>query len=182
MRSTWGLRLVAAMLVVALLPVAAVPVGPSAPHIASLSYANWLRAQLDAPASPAIEAAFDAAVEDAPDTMDAFLDAFAATYAVEAAGVPLARFFDAPDDLGADALLQFLRSQFHRLGADGLVPLVTLVAASVVALGSPERAKAAVTIPAQVFSRGIVRTVCAAAVTAVAVPLRLRSAARPNGP
>ena len=72
LRSTWGIRLLAAVMAVSVVPLVAGPMAGGTRQAAATPYADWLREQLRAEADASVEAALEAAVASRPQSFPNF--------------------------------------------------------------------------------------------------------------
>ena len=183
LRSTWGSRLIAALLALSLSPGFAVPVAQAAQHVAERTYADWLRAQLSGSPPPAFEAALEAAVAVQPVSFEAFLDAFVEAYQAQPTDVSLDAVFSVRE-MSGEALVYFLHGRFQQVMGVALPPRAMLTVAGPQTAGSLSGPNlvasflvgAATLHPASTPLSGDEGR------TGAVLPLRLLSAAQPLGP
>lgn len=183
MRSTWGSRWLAGLLVCCLLPMLVLPTARLAQGAVYASYADWLRTQLSLPADAAFEDALAAATATEPASLDAFLTAFVAAYQAGHPGAVPAEAFTTLD-LSNEALVTYLQQRFLRITGAATLPRVVLMQALAAKNKGLDRvvqavrpaARALTALPAPAFLDA------ADGAPSFVRAFRLLSAARPLGP
>ncbi len=181
LRSTWGMRAVAGLLVASLLPVTFATAVHAAQHTSS--YADWVRRQLRIPADEAITQALETAEKSQPRSLEAFLAVFVEAYAAQQPERSLARAFSARD-LSNKALISYLEGRYLGFVGEAVLPRAALVAAKVVSKQVLKRGMAPL---ADLTRRTLTRCAWAATLQPSHAPvfipsLRVLSAAHPLGP
>ena len=136
LRSIWGLRGVAALLLTSLLPVSFAAAFQAAEQTSS--YADWLRAQIRGPLDAAVAEALDEAADRPAHSLDAFLAAFVDAYEARQPATPLAQRILSLD-LSNEALVAYLESRFNGLVGAAVLPRVAVVAAASPSSHAPDR-------------------------------------------
>ena len=182
LRSTWGTRLLAAVMAVSVVPVVAGPMLGGARQTAAAPYADWLREQLRAEADASVEAALEAAVASQPLSLRAFLETFVGVLEAQQPGL-LAKRGWIPSGLSAQAAADHLQRHLSRFAADARAPVLVAVSGAS-ASATPDRLALAHALltPRTSVRLGWQNALGAGTEAALVFSLRLRWAAFPLGP
>ncbi|MGI9174577.1 MAG: hypothetical protein ACR2GR_04600 [Rhodothermales bacterium] len=182
LRSTWGMRLLAAVMAVSVVPLVAGPLAGGSRQAAAAPYADWLREQLRTEADAPIEAALEAAVASQPQSLRAFLETFVGVLEAQRPGLLAERGW-VPSGLSAQAAADYLQRHLSQFAADARTPALVAVSGTS-ASPTPDRlALAQALLVARTDVRPVWQNALRACAEATLVfPLRLRWAAFPLGP
>lgn len=184
LRSTWGIRLLAAVMAFGVVPLVAGPALGGARQAASAPFADGLREQLQAEGDARIEAALEVAVAAQPRSLRAFLETFVEALNARAPGL-LADRGSVPSGLSVEATVDHLQRRLAQFASDtsashtlravagtstSVPPLSRWAATQAPSLKRPSAPR----LPAIVLGSG--------PEAPFAYPLRLRWAAFPLGP
>lgn len=181
LRSTWGLRAAAGLLMASLVPATFATAVHAARHTSS--YADWVRLQLRTPADEAVEQALETAEESRARSLEAFLEVFVEAYEARQPERPLARAFST-FDLSNDALISYLEGRYLRVASDAVLPRTALAAAKVVSEQVLKRGMAPLALLARrdlTRRAGAVR-LCSSRTPVYILSFRALWAAQPLGP
>ena len=182
LRSTWGIRLLAAVMAVSVVPLVAGPMVGGTRQAAATPYADWLREQLRAEADASVEAALEAAVASRPQSLPAFLETFVRVLEAQRPGLLAERGW-VPSGLSAQATAEHLQRHLSRFAADVRTPALAAVSGTSAAPTSDRLALAQALLTARTDVRSLWRNALQVGAEATLVfPLRLRWAAFPLGP
>lgn len=131
LRSTWGARVLAALLATSLLSLVLLPVGQETSIEGTASYATWLRAQATGDTDATFDEALTTARASDAHSLHEFLTAFVEAY--EGSSEQLAKVFAAGDRSGA-ALIRYLERHYLRLAGGEVYASLTAAAASLLKL------------------------------------------------
>lgn len=131
LRSTWGARVLAALLATSLLSLVLLPVGQKTSIEGTASYATWLRAQATGDTDATFDEALTTARASDAHSLHEFLTAFVEAY--EGSSEQLAKVFAAGDRSGA-ALIRYLERHYLRLAGGEVYASLTAAAASLLKL------------------------------------------------
>ena len=181
LRSIWGMRAMAGLLLASLLPVTFASAVQAARHTAS--YADWVRLQLRIPVGEAIEQALEVAEESRARSLEDFLTVFVEAYEAQQPEQSIAHAFSTRD-LSNDALISYLEGRYLRFVGDAVLSRTALMAAKVV---SKQVLKRGLTPLAALTRSDLSRLAWAAMLQPARAPvfilsLRALSAAQPLGP
>ena len=181
LRTKWGKRVAAALLVVSLLPAMFATAAQAARH--TTTYADWVRLQLRIPADEAVLQALDTAAAHPARSLEVFLDAFVEAYEAQQPQRPLAYAFSA-DVPSNEALISYLKGRYLGFVGEAVVPRAAFMAATVVAKQVLKRGipSLALITRRDLNRQVVVTTLRPTVVPAFIVLLRTRFAARPMGP
>ncbi|MEM1126842.1 MAG: hypothetical protein AAGI71_09340 [Bacteroidota bacterium] len=184
LRSSFARYVLVAWMAVSLVPLAVGPAAAAFWHRAGVSYASWLRAQLQAPATPSFEQAVDRALEARPNTLNDFLVTFVDHYEAAQADTPLADLFAAPSSLPAPALVSYLEGRLERLAPPALTPRWSLSQGGLLSPPSSERSPLVriLSTEADPLLPRLLHQASTAPALFHVLPVRVRSAAAPLGP
>ena len=184
LRSTWGMRLLAAVMAVGVVPLVAGPVLGGARQAASAPYADGLLEQLQAEGEAPIEAALEVAVAAEARSFDAFLETFVQALEARAPGL-LAERGLVPPGLSAEDVADHLRQRLARFASEGSAAhALQAIGAAPTSAPAPNRWAATRTSAPEHAPAAHVRAAALGAgpEAPLAYPLRLRWAAFPLGP
>lgn len=133
LRSTWGARVLTALLAASLLSLVVLPVGQGASSKDTASYAEWLRAQATGETDAAFDEALTAAQASEAHSLHKFLTAFVEAYVEEGSPEQLAEAFAAGDRSEAE-LIRYLERHYLRLAGGEVHVSLTAAAASLLKL------------------------------------------------
>lgn len=133
LRSTWGARVLAALLATSLLSLVLLPVGQETSINGTASYAAWLRAQATGDTDATFDEALTTAQASDAHSLHEFLTAFVEAYVEEGSSEQLAKVFAAGDRSGA-ALIRYLERHYLRLAGGEVYASLTAAAASLLKL------------------------------------------------
>ena len=181
LRSIWGMRSVAGLLMASLLPVTFATAVHAAQHTSS--YADWVRLQLRIPAGEAVEQALETATESRARSLEAFLIVFVEAYEAQQPERSLALAFST-HDLSNDALISYLEGHYLGFVGDAVLPRASFTAATVAVTQVLKRGTASLAL---LTRQDLNRRVFAASLQSSSAPvfvvsLRTRCAAQPLGP
>ncbi len=181
LRTKWGMRVAAALLLVSLLPVTFATAAHTGRHAAS--YADWVRLQLRIPAGEAVAQALEAASESRARSLEAFLATFVEAYEAEDPEQPLAAAFSA-DGLSNEALISYLKGRYLGFAGEAVPPRASFTTATVAAQQVLNRGMAALALLTRydLSRRVFAVSLQPSPAPAFVVPLRTRCAAQPLGP
>ena len=128
LRTKWGKRVAAALLLVSLLPVTFATTVHAVRHTAT--YADWVRHHLRMPADEAVVQALAIATEGASGSLEAFLTSVVNAYEAQHPEQPLAYAFS-EEGLSNDALISYLKGRYLGLVGEAVLPRAALSAATV---------------------------------------------------
>lgn len=129
LRSKWLLRCTALLLVGAMVPALLVPSSRAASQSLSSSYAEWILAQLNAPADQYVQEALEQAAEADVRSFDAFVETFLNAYEARHPQESAARVFTGKD-LSNEALIAYLQRRYTEIRGDAVLLRLRVVAAS----------------------------------------------------
>ncbi len=180
-RSIWGIRLVAGLLMASLLPVTFATAVHAAQHTSS--YADWVRLQLRIPAGEAVEQALETATESRARSLEAFLIVFVEAYEAQQPERSLALAFST-HDLSNDALISYLEGHYLGFVGDAVLPRAALVAAKVASKQVLERGPISLVTLTRIdlSRRAWAATLQPSHAPVFILSLRTLSAAQPLGP
>ncbi len=181
LRSIWGMRSVAGLLMASLLPVTFATAVHAAQHTSS--YADWVRLQLRLPADEAVEQALETATESRARSLEAFLTVFVDAYEAQQPERSLAHAFST-HDLSNDALISYLEGRYLRFVGDAVLPRAALVAAKVASKQVLERGLTSLAALTRIdlSRRAWAATLQPSQAPVFILSLRVLSAAQPLGP
>ena len=182
LRSTWGMRLLAAVMAISVAPLAVGPALGSARQATATPYADWLREQLRAEADASVEAALAAAVASQPPSLRAFLETFVGALEAQQPGLLAERGW-IPSGLSAQAAVDHLQRHLSRFAADASAPVLVAVSGALAVPTLDRLALAHALRTARTSVRFLWQDALRIGTEATLVfPLRLRWAASPLGP
>lgn len=181
LRTKWGKRAAAALLLVSLLPVTFATATHAVRHTAT--YADWVRLQLRIPADDVVTQALETAAESRARSLGSFLATFVEAYEAQHPERPLAYAFSA-DGLSNEALISYLKGRYLGFVGGAVLPRAAFTAVTVAAKQVLKRGTASLAL---VTRNDLSRRIFAAALRPARAPtfvvsLRTRCAAQPLGP
>ncbi len=179
LRSIWGMRSVAGLLMASLLPVTFATAVHAAQHTSS--YADWVRLQLRIPAGEAVEQALETATESRARSLEAFLTVFVEAYQAQQPERSLALAFSTRD-LSNDALISYLEGHYLGFVGDAVLPRAALVAAKLASKQVLEQGSLAALTRIDLSRRAWLATIQPSHAPVFILSLRALSAAQPLGP
>ena len=181
LRTKWGKRGVATLLLVSLLPVTFATAAHAVRHTAT--YADWVRLQLRIPADDVVARALETAAESPVRSLGSFLAIFVEAYEAQHPERPLAYAF-AADGLSNEALISYLKGRYLGFVGGAVLPRAAFMAATVAV---KQVLKRGTTSLALLTRNDLSRRVFAVSLQPALAPvfvvaLRTRCAAQPLGP
>lgn len=180
LRSKCLLRCTALLLVGAMLPALFAPSSRAASGSLASSYAEWIRAQLKAPAHPSVERALKKAAQADANSFNTFVAAFLEAYEAQYPQESAARAFT-DKDLSNDALITYLQRRYTEISGEAVLLRLRVVGTSINTSSATGSTGNHAPQP-----RGVVPVapglISAAASDGVLATLRTATPARPQGP